>query len=182
MKNFIAIIFIFSASLPVYANELFSAIETGEATRIEAAIKDRNNLNKIVAVHGGFENMTPVVWSIKKKKTEALKILLEAGANPNSTGGSFNTPALTMVVATSSIPTEMMIEMIELLLENSADINVLSEDNASVLHSAAYTARSEVIQLLLEKGANKNIENSDGQTPYDLAKMFGKDEVLSLLK
>ncbi len=182
MKYILAIIFTFSISFSACGNELLSAIESGDMLRINSVLENSDKLNEVVPEHGGFENMTPVVWAIKMKKPEVLKALLEAGANPNSTGGSFNTPALKMVVATSSIQTDMMLKMIELLLDNSADINSLSEDNSGVLHSAAYTARKEVIELLLKEGANKDLKNNDGQTAFDLAKMFGKSEVLPLLK
>lgn len=75
--------------------------------------------------------------------------------------------------------------LIELLLENGADVNRLAPDMYTPLHYATErTAGSRIIKLLLKKGADRdvNARNIHGDTPMHCTlKNFGSAEVLSLL-
>ena len=62
------------------------------------------------------------------------------------------------------------IEMVEMLIEYGADVNVVSQYGAAnngetPLHLAINEEKWEIVQLLIEKGANVNIPDNDGQTP-----------------
>ena len=74
-------------------------------------------------------------------------------------------------------------EVIELLLEASADINQRSvamfNEGWTALHFATRNEKSEVIQLLLERGAEM-LEDQQGMTPLHCACKLGKLEVVAL--
>ncbi len=163
------------------ADDLMSAIDTKDNAKLEQAIKSGSDLNKVYPKYGGFKNMSPVVWSVKKKNEAALQALLSAGANANSTGGEFGTSAAAQVATTSSLSTSTMLSMLDSLVKNGADLKLKDKYGSNSLHSAAYTGRKEVVEYLIKAGV-PIVKNSDGQTPYDIANMFGKKDVMALLK
>jgi ankyrin repeat protein len=57
------------------------------------------------------------------------------------------------------------IEIVQLLLENGADVNPQGEDLDTPLRSACYGGYIEIVQLLLEKGADVNAQGKDSDTP-----------------
>jgi FOG: Ankyrin repeat len=76
-------------------------------------------------------------------------------------------------------------EIIRLLLENGADVNVnqLDMNWQTPLHSAC-CCDAAIVKLLLQYGAAKSIyqANKQGQTPYDLAFKNNKQDIIRLFK
>ncbi|KAL3891287.1 hypothetical protein ACJMK2_003550 [Sinanodonta woodiana] len=60
-------------------------------------------------------------------------------------------------------------DVVQLLLENDADVNILNNDGDTPLHKAAYTGRESTVMLLLEHNADVNIRNAEDQTPKDVS-------------
>jgi uncharacterized protein len=74
-------------------------------------------------------------------------------------------------------------EIIEMLLNNKANINILHKTSGeSPLHYAAEYNTKEACELLLKKGADKTIKDNSGQTAYEVAKEKKSDKVIDLLK
>lgn len=62
------------------------------------------------------------------------------------------------------------VEILSLLIEHSgADLNILSNNGWSLLHTAAAFGKKEICFLLLQKGARVDIETKDGITPLTFA-------------
>jgi uncharacterized protein len=181
MKKIILTMFlIFTAPLS-FSNELMFAIENNDIVQIEEAINRGADVNKVYPEYGGFKDMTPLVWAVKKKNEHALLSLLNAGANPNSTGGEFRTPAASQVAVTSSLSTKTMLSMLDALVKHGADLKKTNKYGGNALHSAAYTGRKEVVEFLINAGV-PIVRDADGQTPVDIAKMFGGTSILGLLE
>lgn len=74
-------------------------------------------------------------------------------------------------------------ETVQLLLENDADVSVISGPpmNLRPLHSAAAVGNSESCRLLLERGANPDLTQQGGWTPLHSAAMHGNPELAQLL-
>ena len=69
---------------------------------------------------------------------------------------------------------------VQVLLDNAADINVLSNDGYAPLHEAA--AKPELAELLLEHGADPKIQNSHNHLqPLHMAARHGSSDVCRLL-
>ena len=74
------------------------------------------------------------------------------------------------------------IEVIELLLENEADINLQDKDGNTPLISAVYKNKNiEVIKLLLKHGANPHILNDLDNNALDIACVRGNTKLIKLL-
>ena len=62
-------------------------------------------------------------------------------------------------------------EIVALLLEHGADVNMRSKDDGTALHAAAFLGRVETVKLLLDNGADTTIRHKRGATAIDVAKV-----------
>lgn len=95
----------------------------------------------------------------------AVKQALTDGANPNAQDPQSGSTML----ATAALMGHT--EVVALLLEHGADVNVKSRDGGTALHAAAFLGRVETVKLLLEKGANTTLRNNMGGIAIDGAKL-----------
>ena len=87
--------------------------------------------------------------------TEVLKVLLQAGSNPNLPQSSAK---MTPLFFSSSA------EVVNVLVDAGADVEYRAIDNSTPLHHAKTV---EVVNALLSKGADKNAINISGNTPKE---------------
>ncbi|KAK0124782.1 hypothetical protein ONS96_008663 [Cadophora gregata f. sp. sojae] len=73
------------------------------------------------------------------------------------------------------------LEVVKLLLENNADIQVTDKNGDTPLHEASSAGRVEVIKLLLEKMADVQAVNNYRRTPLHEASSAGSIDVVKLL-
>jgi ankyrin repeat protein len=71
--------------------------------------------------------------------------------------------------------------VVQLLLENGANIEARSESEATALHWAAYGDHDTVVQLLIEKGANVEAKGGRGETALHQVAKYGHSNVVRLL-
>ena len=96
---------------------------------------------------------------------DAVRILLEHGADVNATNNNDETP---LIVAIQ--PNRDILEIIRTLLEYNADVNAKSKPlGNTALHFALGYNYSEVCMELINSGA-LNIPNNNGTTPLEIAK------------
>ncbi|XP_028149583.1 acyl-CoA-binding domain-containing protein 6 [Diabrotica virgifera virgifera] len=69
-------------------------------------------------------------------------------------------------------------EILKLLIDAGADVNIKDSDGQTALHYAASCGHTDCVKLLLQKGANKEITDNDGCTPHSVA---SENEILELL-
>jgi len=72
-------------------------------------------------------------------------------------------------------------EVVRLLSELGADVNIAMKDGATPAHVASQNGHAEVARLLCERGADVNIAKDDGATPAHNASWNGHAEVMRLL-
>ena len=80
--------------------------------------------------------------------------------------------------------------IVELLIENGAEINSLGETSSifiwqggfTPLHYAAVNGHKEIVELLINKGANVNAKTDDGLTPRDWAIKRNHTDIVDLLR
>ena len=120
---------------------------------------------------------TALMAASSEGHVEAVRMLLDAGADPNLRKGDGAT-ALIMAVSGGNV------EIVRMLLDAGADLNVQNNegDTALILAAGRYDdARVPMVKLLLGAGADPNLENNEGATALSLATGKGDLELVRLL-
>jgi hypothetical protein len=72
-------------------------------------------------------------------------------------------------------------EVVELLIDKNADINIKNISGTTPLYVAAFHDRIEMAALLLNHGADINSKTEDGATPLFIASQCGNEKTVKLL-
>jgi ankyrin repeat protein len=119
---------------------------------------------------------TPVLHAVDSHDINSLRVILEAGGNPNPTypKGMFRSSPLT-AAGFAGMPT-----LLKLLLDFEANPNACNPEGLTALHSVARTHNTECAVLLLEYGADLNAMSSNGRTPLTTAIIHNNHPVMRL--
>jgi hypothetical protein len=121
---------------------------------------------------------TPLTLAANQNQTVCVRLLLEAGANPDPTlpgGIKFGSP-LNCAARNASDPL-----LTKTLLDFNADIEASNVDGVTpLLHIARGNSASHAM-LLLEYGAQINVTSKDDRTPLTTAIIYNNHNVLQLL-
>lgn len=158
------------------------------------------------------EELSPVYTAISYENSEALKILLEAGADPNlkdtygdeslTTSPLFyaiyceNTDAIKVLVenggkvniSTSGGYTPLMmatynnLEDITILEEAGADTNAVDSYGWNLLHYAAYSGNTEMYDHFVELGVDESALNANGYNMAHVALLGNEMGMVSYLE
>ncbi|KAJ0974047.1 hypothetical protein J5N97_016012 [Dioscorea zingiberensis] len=130
-------------------------------------------LSQGVDVDSQSDAGTPLIWAAGHGQQEAVKILLEHSANPNTETDDGITPLLSSVAAGS-------LTCLELLIQAGAKPNIMA-GGATPMHVAADIGSKEIVNCLLNAGVDPNIADEDGMKPIQVAGMRGNKEVVEIL-
>lgn len=115
------------------------------------------------------------------RSKDLFKLLISMGCNPNveyeSLLGQKTTPLITAIE-------NIDIELVRLLLNNGADVNLNVDSNKSPLHAALeYSTHYnfEIVKILIETGADIHRRTQFRQTPLHQAVKIGRLEAVNLL-
>lgn len=92
----------------------------------------------------------------------SVNVLLEAGADPNSTNASGRTP---LMEASRGISTET----IRLLLAAGARVDTRDSDGSTVLHDAARSTEPAILEMLIAEDLDVNTRDHKNSTPLHVA-------------
>ncbi|KFQ30951.1 Ankyrin repeat and SOCS box protein 3, partial [Mesitornis unicolor] len=122
-----------------------------------------------------FEGTCALHLSARHGSLEGVRVLLEAGADPNEITTEA-TNALFLAVENGHA------DIVKFLLQREANVEgPHSWSGWNSLHQAAFQGRTEIMKILLEKGASKECKDDFGITPLFIAAQYGKLETLRLL-
>ncbi|KAL8789823.1 MAG: hypothetical protein Q9195_006658 [Heterodermia aff. obscurata] len=72
-------------------------------------------------------------------------------------------------------------DIVRLLLERDAAVNVADNHGWTPLHSAAYSGNTAFVLSILQKGGSKEALDAEGWTPLDLAAFYKYDDIVAIL-
>jgi ankyrin repeat protein len=127
-----------------------------------------------ISVKGKDESVPPLIWAVDLGRTEAVRALLEKGADVNAARKDGVT-ALMIAASAGDRAT------VRYLLEKGANVNAKDEYQWTPLFSAAFAGRTDVVRTLLDKGANINDVDRVGQTALMVAAVGGHTNTVCAL-
>ena len=72
-------------------------------------------------------------------------------------------------------------DLLDLLIDNGADVGIEDKTGSTPLHEAAKAGSSVMVSSLLHYRADEHVQNHAGKTPLDLAKAKRHKEVVEIL-
>lgn len=123
-----------------------------------------------------LEGATPVALAAECNNLEAIKALVDAGADPNTPTERGTTPLILASGAGTDVqrarPQEeraTAIQTAKYLLDHGADVNAAGQFGWTALHAASYQGLNDLIELLVSKGAKIDAFDKLGQTPLSIS-------------
>ena len=167
-----------------------------------------NNGASLAAVDS--RGMTPLHVAAREGETEMMRLFLLKGANIDALDNDKQTPvflavfhghvaaglALMAAGADVGVPCYVLkwsvahaaargglVEILEALVDNGADVNAVDDTNVTPLHTAARFNKARSIHVLVEAGADINARSSGGRTPlHHAAFTLSHGALLALLR
>ena len=121
-----------------------------------------------------LEKATPLHWAAEQGNVEAIRILLDHGADLHSQQLSGAT-ALHLAAGRSRNP-----EAVRLLLARGAKVDALNRLRMTPLINAAAVGQKEIVSLLLAAGADPKHRDTLGRDARSLAEKGGHADVAAL--
>ena len=149
---------------------LWYALDRGYGAVVKTLVAGGANVN----IRDRQDGKTPLQASFRWPDTQAAKLLLAAGADPN-VGDQWGRTVLHDAVS------EGYLSIAELLLAKGALPDARDNEGLTPLHEAVWENQSEMVELLLAHGADINIRDLGGQTPLHVAATNGFTELFDLL-
>jgi len=114
-----------------------------------------------------------------KEEHNAVRILLEKGADPNTRDSEGRNALMVMSLEKRN---ENAVELIaETLLNAGCDINATDNKGRTPLIYAVIHEQLAAVKMLLKRGANINAKDLNGESAIDLARKSSNEEILESL-
>jgi ankyrin repeat protein len=141
--------------------KFYSAIRDNNLTQLKVLLDQKSSADA-----ADNHEITPLMYAAEIGSLEAMRLLLDRGADVNAQN-AFGSTALMWSVTDAA--------KVRLLLDHGAQVNTTARSGRTALIIAAFTNPSaEVVRLLLAKGAKVDIMDVRHVTPMNAA-TFGND-------
>lgn len=168
-------------------NRGMTALHRAAQNGLEEMVRKLFARGAVVAASFGQPPMTPLSLAFRRGHWSIVRLLLEAGADPNGVIASPTDPAdpqgITLVQYVASVGDA---ETLRLLIGRRADLNLAKDDGMTPLMMAAFNGHAEAVRLLVEAGATVNAIASPGGNPpltaFDAAAAKGHDKIVAYLR
>lgn len=182
-KNLELMRFILDLKVDMYMERSFKSYNCQTPFTISCSYFGTEDMIKLFIEYGIDVNrpnslgVYPIGNACKSDNVEHVRLLLEAGANPNVR--SLNTTPLIQACTNNNL------EMIKLLIENGADVNFTNIDNLTPLIFLVKdldTQNNEIIKYLIEQGADLYCDDNYGNCLLYLVKNTNKVDKVEIYK
>lgn len=159
----------------------------------KALVKEKGNMNQ------GYDSrfrkekkgIPILVWAVSFSAVDAVKLLLENGANPNiKVKSGAQDPVLSESISGIDLETSAAdfknrrrktLYICKLLIKSGAKVNYKTNFGETALHKAALRGRDDICALLIKKKAKVNAVDKLGNTPLHKAASYGHWKATSVL-
>lgn len=145
MKTLILIILLITSNLILIGqnmnDSLYQAVVNNDTTAIKDFVKKGADVNFVK--EQGWVKINLLTTAVNKKNADAVKVLLQHGADVNWEDG-FNTTALMYAASSGNI------EIVKLLLNKGADIKHKDKQGNDAISAAKQGKHSDIVILLQE--------------------------------
>ena len=149
---------------------LHTAVRWNDVSQLQALLRDGADPDIVEE----WKGQTPVLLAAEIGNRQAMKALLDAGADPEIANGR-GQKAMHLVVRRDDS------EGLNLLVEAGADPNSRDAHGQTPLHLAFESGAADLVQELLDAGADPFARREGGDTPLHVAAAIGKAETIALL-
>jgi len=173
MKNLIAALLLLGCGSVWAASEyspLYVAAEKGDLAKVEEQIASGADVN-IKGTYG----MSALQAAADGQHAEVVNALLEAGADPDISGGLVDETPLKMAA------TYGYEAIVKLLIAAGAEVDAPDNSGVTALGIAAGRAHSGTVKILLAAGADINATDVYGRTVLYLTMERGDPEIVTML-
>jgi ankyrin repeat protein len=153
--------------------DIFEASAAGAASRVDELLDaDRSLTNKFAP-----DGFTPLGLAAFFKRRDVVALLLRRGADPNVVARHpFKVAPIHSAVADGADA-----EIVRLLIEAGAAVNVKQRHGWTPLHGAAHEGDLALVRYLVDHGADHTATNDQRKTPADVARERGHETVARFL-
>ena len=145
-------------------------LQNGFTPLLSAVLKKNYEIAKFLIQHGANVNdqendlgAFPIHLTVIKRNTKILKLLIEHGAFLDSKTLNGSTALIFAIYHDEQ-------EIVEILIENGADVNTTCVNLRKPLHHALISSvNKSIFLLLLQNGASMTAKDQDGLTPIEMA-------------
>jgi ankyrin repeat protein len=136
----------------------------------------RSKRTSITITEIELEGATPLALAAEVNNLEAVKALVEGGADPLIATEQGTTPLILASGAGTDVqrarPLEeraTAVQTARYLVEHGADVNAAGQFGWTALHAASYQGLNDLVAYLASKGAKLDTMDQLGQTPLSIA-------------
>jgi hypothetical protein len=182
------------------------ACKYGQFKMVQVLLKHHADVDIYASSSGYWSPLHTLTFS-QDPKAEIARLLLEHGADANSTALLGSTPLNNLSHGGNLEVAEVLLEygadpniltrfgdgplgtalvighlgLVQLLLKHGADPNVRDECGRTFLYKASWAGHLEAVQRLLELGVDVNSQDDGGMTPLQIASREGQKHIVQLL-
>jgi ankyrin repeat protein len=127
----------------------------GKVSALQEYLSKGGSHSATIEISAG-KSMSLLCWSALRHNAECIRLLLEAGADPNSTAASVDDQVRSALSVACVLPGGE--KAVEVLLNGGADPCYQASDGSSALHIAAAVGLLEQCRLLVAAGASRVLE------------------------
>lgn len=168
-------------------SELIIAISHGNVDTVKALIKA--GIGDIQKADPSAFDTVPLIHALNENRPEMVKLLLQAGVNPNALTQQQGGPAALHIAVRNDNKNDK-IQMVEDLIQAGTDINAKVSGDWTPLITAVAARSISLVKYLLENKADPTRSTSEGKTALQIAQEIGQipayapqiAEIIELLK
>lgn len=121
------------------------------------------------------KNSRELISAASRNNISRVKQLLQIGVDINKKEDKTGYTALIYAARNGNR------DIVQLLIENKADLNIVDNEGNTALMCTIYYSCDEIAKLLIAKGTDLNILNAQNQAALTFARRYKRSEIINLI-